>query len=197
MYTIDEYNELKTKYGAYSSWAIWDYQKESDTSIIDKNYVELSTDYILLGLNISATLGKKLWVNFHGGKHDRKLKYACNDTKLRGSYLTDLFKGLPEAKSNKLKDKLTDEIINENVKIFNQEMEDVKIHSKSQFIVLGTQDSQIAKVFNKYFNHKYRNPIIYHYHYSFYGITDEIWVQGLWRKLGIDADYKSILNKYR
>lgn len=197
MYSIDDYNYLKAKYGSFSSWAIWDYQKESDVSIIDSNYDTLSTDYILLGLNISATLGQEAWVNFHGGKHDRKLKYACNDTKLRGSYITDLFKDLPEAKSNKLKDQLTEEIIKENVKIFNQEMEDIKIHDKSQFIILGTQNSQIAKVFNKYFNSKYKNTVIYQYHYSFYGITDEVWVQGLWRKLGIDADYHSILNKYK
>lgn len=197
MYTLDEYNALKTKYGAYSSWAIWDYQKESETSIIDKNYVDIGADYILLGLNISAALGKEPWVNFHGGKHDRKLKYACNDTKLRGSYITDLFKDLPEAKSNKLNDQLTEKIIKENVKFFNQEMSDVKVNSNSQFVVFGKQDSRIAQIFNKYFNQEYKNPIIYHYHYSYYGITDEVWVQGLWDKLDIKADYKLTLNKYK
>ena len=197
MYTLDEYNKLKSKYGAYSSWAIWDYQKENNTSIIDHNFDQLNTNYVFIGLNISATLGLESWVNFHGGKHDRKLKYACNDTKLRGSYITDLFKGLPEAKSNKLTEQLTEEIIKKNVIIFNQELEDVRVSNKSKFIVLGAQNSQIAKIFNLYFNHKYRNPVIYHYHYSFYGITDEVWVQGLWKKLGIDVDYKSILNKYK
>lgn len=197
MYTIDEYNKLKVKYGVFSSWAIWDYQNESDTSVISNNFEQLHSDYVFLGLNISATLKSESWVNFHGGKHDRKLKYACNDTDLRGAYLTDLFKGLPEAKSNKLKDKLSDEIIENNVKVFNQEMVDIKLNKISQFVVLGTENSQIAQAFNKYFKQKYSNPVIYYYHYSFYGISDEVWVQGLWRKLGIDADYKSIFNKYK
>lgn len=197
MYTIDEYHFLKSKYGSYSSWAIWDSQRESDTSIIDKNIDKLQADYIFLGLNISASLGVDSWVNFHGGKHDRKLKYACNDTKLRGSYLTDLLKGIPEARSNKLMSQLTEEVINENVKTFNEEMNDVRINESSQFIVLGTQDSQIAQIFNRYFKQEYKNPVIYHYHYSYYGITDEVWVQGLWKKLGIDANYKFILNKYK
>ena len=173
MYTQDEYNTLKTKYGAYSSWAIWDYQNESETSMIDENFTDLNANYVLLGLNISGSLRIEPWINFHGGKHDRKLKYACNDTKLRGSYITDLFKDLPEAKSNRVKGQLTEEIIRENVKTFNQEMKDVKINSNSCFIVFGKQDSQIAQIFDKYFNQEHKNPVIYHYHYSYYGITDE------------------------
>lgn len=197
MYTHQQYNDLKSKYGAYSSWAIWDYKIESDTSIIEKNFELLNTNYVLLGLNISAALSSKSWINFHGGKHDRKLKYACNDTELRGSYITDLFKDLPEAKSSNLKDQLTDEIIIENVKIFNQEMEDVQIHGKSQFIILGTQGSQVANMFNKYFAFMYNNPVKYYYHYSFYGLTDQKWVEGFWKILGIKADYSSTINRYK
>lgn len=197
MYSFDEYNALKTKYGAYSSWAIWDYQNESDTLVIDKNFQVLHSNFVFLALNISGSLKDNKWINFHGGKHDRKLKYASNDTMLKGSYITDLFKDLPEVKSNKVKDKLSSEIITQNVTSFNQEMQDIKINNKTTFIVFGTQNSQIANMFNSYFLQKYNNPVIYYYHYSFYGMSDEAWVQGLWDKLGIDADYKSIISKYK
>lgn len=197
MYTLDEYNNLRSKYGFYSSWAIWDYQKESNTSIIDKHYALLNNNYILVGLNISATLSDNPWVNFHGGKHDRKLKYACNDTKLRGSYITDLFKDLPEPKSNRLKNQLNEEIIKKNVKFFNQEINDLKLNEKSLFIILGTPSSQLAKIFNQYFRQGYNNQVIYHFHYSFYGISDKMWVSGLWEKLNIHADYSNIVNKYK
>lgn len=91
MYKRDEYEELKRKYGSYGSWAVWRHRHESDTSVIDEHVEELHPRFIFLGLNVSQSLGSAAWVNFHGGKHARKLKYALNDTKLRGSYLTDIF----------------------------------------------------------------------------------------------------------
>ena len=65
MYTLDKYNILKAKYGSVASWAIWNDKDLSDTSVIDKNYKELHSRYVLLGLNISKLklqLGKKLFV---------------------------------------------------------------------------------------------------------------------------------------
>ena len=93
MYTTNEYEKLSMEYGPCSSWAIWDENDQNDTSVIDESVAQLNTRYVFVGLNISKDLKKPSWSNFHGGQHDRKLMYACNnDTKLRGSYLTDIFK---------------------------------------------------------------------------------------------------------
>ena len=107
MYSTSEYTYLKEKYGGYASWAIWDYQNQRDTFVIDKNVAQLSSWYVFAALNISKELRDEPWANFRFGKHDRKLKYACNDTALRGAYLTDLFKGIPEPKAFRISSILT------------------------------------------------------------------------------------------
>jgi hypothetical protein len=37
----------------------------------------------------------------------------------------------------------------------------------------------------------------YYTHYSNYSLTDEKWVTGLWKKLGIKANYETIRQKYK
>lgn len=111
MYDIDEYNSLTSKYGSYASWAIWNYEQSTDTAIIDQNFDQLHSKFVLLGLNISRPLTDKPWSNFHDNTHARKIKYACNDTKLRGSYITDIFKGVVEPQSAQFTNILTDKII--------------------------------------------------------------------------------------
>ena len=197
MYTTEEYSKLTSKYGGYSSWAIWDNKVESDTSIIDRNVGELHSRFVFLGLNISRPLTENNWINFHGGKHDRKLKYACNDNKLRGSYLTDIFKGIDEPQSVKFKNMISDEIIQENVTRFHQEMDDIKIDKDTIFIILGTKNSLLAQCFNDYFKKDLKNRIIYQYHHSYYGITDRQWVETLWNKVGIIQNFEETLKKYR
>ncbi len=195
MYNLDEYKRLTSKYCYYASWAIWNKEKEDDSSIIDQHLDQLHSKFVLVGLNISHSLAGKAWSNFHGGKHDRKLKYACNDTKLRGSYITDIFKDIDEVSSKNLKNILTEKVINKNVSFFNQEMKDIKISGDTQFIVLGTPTSLLAEYFDKYFKQKYKNHIIYHYHHSYYGLTDREWVCGLWKKLSINKNFDMVTKK--
>lgn len=197
MYNIGEFKNLTIKYGSYSSWAIWDYKNEGDVSIIRNNIKNLHSNYIFLALNVSGA-GVKDWSNFHGGSiHDRKLKYASNDNKLRGSYITDIFKDIIEPVSSKIKNILTEHIINKNVSLFNQEMKDIKINNDSIFIILGTPKSLISQYFNKYFKQGYKNQITYHYHHSYYGLKDKEWVQSLWKKLNINQDFYSTFQKYK
>jgi hypothetical protein len=66
MYSIDEYERLTLKYGPYASWAIWNHDSASDTAVIDQNFNQLHSKFILLGLNISRPLTKIFWSNFHG-----------------------------------------------------------------------------------------------------------------------------------
>ena len=180
-YSLDEYNNLEKKYGFYSSWAIWNEEYPSDTSVIKDNLNDLNTKYVFLALNISAPLKKK-WGNFHGGKHDRKLVKSCNKTKLRGSYITDIFKGIVDADSSALKN-LPEDVIKKNVDFFHEEMRDIKIDSDTTFIILGTESSLVSKYFNKYFQQGYDNKVINYYHYSYYTLTDIEWVEGLLREV--------------
>lgn len=188
MYSIGEYKNLISKYGSCASWAVWNYDDAGDTSIIGQNINKLHSKFILLGLNISRPLTNKPWSNFHDNSHARKLKYACKDTILHGSYITDIFKGIDEPKSTKFEKLLTDKIITENVDVFNQEMRDIKINDDTQFIVLG---NLTARYFDKYFKQGYKNNVIYYNHYSWYGIKDGEWVNGLWKKLNINKNFSS------
>jgi hypothetical protein len=197
MFSLDDYNSLVPKYGSFASWAIWDSKDESDPSTISEHIDQLHSRFVLLGLNASQSLAEKPWSNFHTGPHNiRKIKFACNDTGLRGSYMTDLFKGIIELKSEKLMKQLPKAIITENVSLFNREMADVGVSNATQFIVFGTPTSVLAKCFNDYFKQKYTNTVIYHYHYSYYAITDREWVCRLWKKLGINNNYDLIRKKY-
>jgi len=197
MYSIDEYRDLTKKYGHFSGWAIWDNRVENNTSIIDENYNALHSSFVFLGLNISFPLTENNWINFRGGKHDRKLKYACNDNSLRGSYLTDIFKGVAEPKSGEFEKLLTKEIIEENVDLFHREMSDIKISENTVFVVLGTKSSLTAKYFNNYFKKNLKNKVIFHYHHSYYGISDKQWVETFWDRLDISQNFEDTLKKYR
>ncbi len=187
MYTHKEYEAIKGKHGLYSSWAIWDNENIKNTSIIDGYFQQLGVRYVFIGLNIAKQLTKTPWSNFHGGKHDRKLKKACNDTKLRGSYLTDIFKDIPESKSVNLKKYIDGnmEVLRTNVAYFNREMEDIKIDKETVFIILGTESSIASKYFKTYFYGKYGNQIVNYYHHSYFQLTDDEWVDGLWKTLSI------------
>lgn len=187
MYTDDKYDVLKAKYGSYASWAIWDEATRHDTTIIDANVTELHSRYVFLGLNISKPLLDMHWANFHGGKNDRKLMYACNDTTLRGSYLTDLFKGIPEAKSAKLYAyiKQNPDILAENVRIFKEEMIDIEVGESTVFIVLG---KGVLPLYLEFFGKEFKNRYVCYPHYASHG-TDKDWVEGLWNELGIKKSF--------
>ncbi len=192
-YNINKYKALVAKYGSYSSWAIWNHEKAIDTTVIDQNFAQLHSKFVLLGLNVSRTLNSRLWSNFHDNTHARKLKYACNDTILRGSYMTDIFKDLAEPTATNIQNMLSDKLVRENVDMFNQEMKDVKLNEDSQFIIFG---NLAREYFSKYFKQDYKNNIIYQKHYSARG-TDKEWVKGFWNKLNITQDFESIIKKYK
>lgn len=198
MYTQQHFKYLTEKYGSFASWAIWDAKNEKDTSIIFQSIDKLHSNFVLLGLNISSPLSNKSWVNFHGGRHDRKLKYACHNTVLQGSYITDLFKDIDEPDSSKIKSKLSNSLIHDNVDYFNQEMKDISVNEDTVFIVLGVPSSFLAKCFDTYFKYSFpTNKVIFYPHYSYYKLTDEEWVTGLWDKLGISNYYQKVREEYR
>ena len=208
MYTKKEYNYLKKKYGQYSSWAIWNcdedkkchISKQRDTALIDTHCRELHTRYVFLGLNIASPLKEAPWSNFHGGKNDRKLVYACNNNKkLRGAYLTDIFKGIPTTRATQLERKIKGDpkIIQKHVDLFNKEMADIKVTRDTVFIILGVEGSLVSDYFKNHFQKEQKvigikdsDRFKNYYHYSCYKKSDEGWVNGLWNKLGINKKFK-------
>ncbi|MGZ4951553.1 MAG: hypothetical protein ACXV5K_11055 [Halobacteriota archaeon] len=196
----EQYNELSGRYGYWSSWAIWNHKDATDTGVITLCRKELNARYVLLAYNMSIELPRDRppWRNFHGWMHYRKVMYACNDTELRGSYMTDLFKGVIAPRSNKVKDSLTDELIADNVESFRTEMAEVGADEDTTYIVFGKETAEIARMFKTHFlPHLGDVSVVYYYHYAYYRLTDRAWVEGFWDKLGIDADYNSIRAKNR
>jgi hypothetical protein len=194
-----QFLELGRKYGKYSSWAIWNDEDEADPTVVQSYCKELNARHVFIGYNASGEFRRGgPWANFRGGKHDRKLKYACNDTVLRGSYLTDLFKGIKEADSKRVQAYLTDKVVKDNVSFFLEEISDIGTTKETVCIILGAPNSDVGKLFREHFLERLGGlKVIYQYHYSYYGLTDQKWVEGLWKELGIKADYETIRKKYR
>ena len=193
------YHRLRQKYGDYSSWAIWNHEDEADPTIIESHIEELNANHVFIAYNCSRKDGflrDGPWANFRGWPHGRKLKYACNDTTLRGSYITDMFKGIAEANLNKVRDYLTPEVVKENVSFFLEEISDIGTTKQTVYVVLGV--SEPKKQFQKHFLDK-MGPVNvkYYTHYSNFRLTDKEWVEGLWKELGIKANYETIRQKYR
>lgn len=136
MINKDKFFEIKEKYGTFTTWAVWNSENESDTKIIEDNISELHSNWILIGLNISKPV--KVWGNFRGGKHDRKLKKAFSNTYILGAYMTDLIKK-SEKSSNEIVKAIKQGTLNikEHVKSFVEEVNFVGVNEKTKFIVFG------------------------------------------------------------
>lgn len=98
---------IKSKHGAYASWAVWatagDLPKSNigDLGVLDpdQNPSLLSTlrnDVVMLGLNLSRPVPVP-FLNFHDPRpqgQDYKIRYAFTGTPYYGAYMTDLIKGV-------------------------------------------------------------------------------------------------------
>lgn len=105
----EKFSKIRKKYGKTSSFAIWEKYNPSkmspkdgisDLSIFDDAniYKKLNDKYIFIALNGSShkTNNKSFdWANFHSDdkkrQQDFKLRYALQNTKFWGSYITDFF----------------------------------------------------------------------------------------------------------
>lgn len=194
MYSRTEIAAIKERYGTLSSWAIWDFQNENDISFIEKHRNLLHNNFVIIGLNISKEVED--WKNFHGGKHDRKLKYAFNSSeKIRGSYMTDLIKKV-EVKSTTILAEIENETIKieEHINTFKSELELLNITQKSKFIIFGNAARQL---YDEYFEkHFPENKVYYFKHYS-RGSNDKEWVEKVWKRLNINIlEFETEKNKY-
>jgi hypothetical protein len=185
MITRDKFEEIKEKYGYWSSWAIWaevgDTPKSNvgDLSVFegDEFLNKLNTDYVLVGLNIARADIEKPLANFHSPlsrAQDYKIRYAVKNTPLWGAYMTDVIKDFNEVNSGKLITylKKNKQFELDNIRVFIKEIEDLG-STKPILVALGDatyeillrnlKDCRILKI--KHYSHymskeKYREEVL-------------------------------------
>lgn len=168
-----------SRYSKVASWAIWNNNDIRDTSIIEKKSDLLHNEVVIVGLNVSDDIENE-WSNFHDGNHDRKLMKLFNNSSYQGAYMTDIIKNHVAAKSQSIDD-LDQSVIDENIKIFKDEMSTLSANKSTLFILFGKKTQELfinELVF-------YFNNIITCTHYSYYGkgYTDEKWIDETSSKL--------------
>ena len=209
-YYDDNWDMLTEKYGGYASWGIWSQKNSQRTNVgpIYKNKDLLHSKYVLIALNPSKDLytaiqtgERKPWANFHGGgggggNNDSKLKYAINDTILKGLYMTDLFKEVALTQDEllrKVKDN-PDEIVPRNIDLLKQELIDVNVDEHTTFILIG---GKVQEYWEQYFMSEFNsNPVIRNPHYSARGYSDKRWVEEFWGNVGIEENFEKVKSSY-
>ena len=138
MISREKFEEIKEKYGYWSSWALWaeigDTPKSNvgDLSIFegDEFLNHLNAEFVLVGLNIARADIEKPLANFHSSlsrAQDYKIRYAIKDTFLSGAYMTDVIKDFNEVDSGKLITYLKNnkQFELDNIKVFKKEIQDL------------------------------------------------------------------------
>lgn len=169
------YNKVKSRYGRYASWAIWNPNDVSDTSIIEKHISDLNPNIVMIGLNVSGSIDRD-WRNFHSnhrGSSDRKLMKVFNNSVYRGAYMTDFIKDVITPKSILVRKYLKKPLINKYIDEFESELECIETNNPL-IIVFGADKNEFTKVFKEIFEKKYIVKNIPHY--SSWG-TDKEWAE--------------------
>ena len=139
MISQELYEKITDKYGHVASWAIWDLAGDKPKSnmgnmdIFDSKSHEsllhiLNTSIVMVGLNFSRDVKfEKPFMNFHDSNphaNDFKIRYAFNDTKFYGAYMTDVIKNLAMTSSKDVLKylKTNPQIIEENINSFREEL---------------------------------------------------------------------------
>ena len=145
MITLKQFNDIKSKYGHCSSFAVWaevgDTPKSNtgDLSVLDPDINKellsiLNVDVVLLGLNGSRVVDPESaapplsifhsWTSF---QQDYKIRYAFKGSPYWGAYMTDIIKHYGEVDSTKTMEylKRNKEYEQENIRLFEQELLDI------------------------------------------------------------------------
>lgn len=175
MITQELFNDIKTKYGHFASWAVWASEGENpksnvgDMSVFDLSVnpdllEQLNPNIIMVGLNFSRTVDNVDFANFHDKRsqaQDYKIRYAFKDTEFYGAYMTDIIKDFEEKISGKVLSYLESnkDFEIQNVKYFEKEITDLKCKDPL-IIAFGEVSFQILK---KHFDNKYKIKKVIHY----------------------------------
>ena len=138
MVSREKFEEIKEKYGFWSSWALWaDVEEAPKSNVGDLSIFEgdeflsrLNAEFVLVGLNIARADIEKPLANFHSSlsrAQDYKIRYAVKDTQLWGAYMTDVIKDFNEVDSGKLVTylKKNKQFELDNIEVFRKEIQDL------------------------------------------------------------------------
>lgn len=122
--------------------------------MIEQNCHELKTDVVMVGLNVSAPVSGQRWKNFHGGPNDRWLRFAFNDSRFRGAYLTDVLKDEIDVSSSNVMARIRKGLIDvdQHIVQFRHEMSAIGANDQTLFVVFGKGSKSL---FAKYLQASY------------------------------------------
>jgi hypothetical protein len=137
----ETFNLVKSKHGAYASWAVWaeplvrPKSNMGDLSVLDPdqnpNLLQtLRTDVVMVGLNLSRSFPVSFG-NFHDptpNGQDFKIRYAFSGTEYYGAYMTDIVKGVVMLESSSLMRYLESDpsLVDENIRTLVEEFDDLQ-----------------------------------------------------------------------
>jgi hypothetical protein len=175
MITKQQFNLIKDKYAFCSSWAIWAGEDErpksnvGDLTVLNPDInqdllVQLNTEVVLVGLNISRGDIKYPFANFHDSRSvatDFKIRFALRDSPYWGGYMTDIIKDFEQKISGKVISYLKNNksFEEENVQVFRQELMDIGAEDPL-LIAFGNHTYEIL---NRYLKGEFRILKIPHY----------------------------------
>jgi hypothetical protein len=137
---LERYEKIKKAYGKYSSWLIYE-EDCSNYKCIENRIIELNPRFVFCALN-AARETDNYWQPFHivykGGKGWVLRDVLGKSIVFMGSYITDLIKGYPESKSNKVLAAIKEKKINLecHVKVFQEEINDLSIDGRCPIIIV-------------------------------------------------------------
>lgn len=137
----------------------------------------------MVGLNASASLCRD-WSTFHKhgrGRSDYKLMRAFDDSKLRGVYMTDLFKGVYTTTGKELRLQIGegDVDVHEHIRAFRAEMRDIGAGRPPRVILFGEEVNWYFMMMRLHID--FPNPIKCP-HYS--RASPAVWHRDVMRTLG-------------
>ena len=179
MITLKQFNDIKSKYGHCSSFAVWaevgDTPKSNtgDLSVLDPDINKellsiLNVDVVLLGLNGSRVVDPEStapplsifhsWTSF---QQDYKIRYAFKGSPYWGAYMTDIIKHYGEVDSTKTMEylKRNKEYEQENIRFFEQELLDIGATNPT-LIAFG---NNVHNILTRNLKDKYRILKVPHY----------------------------------
>lgn len=145
MISRSRFDLIKANWGTYSSWAVWNSRGSAtavkagmgDLDVLDPDkkpelLASLSPDVVLVGLNAATRplSSDEAWVNFHDPRpvaNDFKIRHALEGTPYWGAYMTDVFIGLHETDSGKVKTwmRANPDEVQEHLRRFESELSDL------------------------------------------------------------------------
>lgn len=175
MIAKEKFELIKEKYGYVASWAVWvDADEKPKSNIgdlgvfdINKNphlLEQLKPEVVMVGLNFARTVEKKIFGNFHDPSpygQDYKIRYAFQNTKYYGAYMTDIIKDLVLLEAGNVVSHLKNnpEFEKQNIELFRKELAD--LGAVNPLLIAFGNDA--FNVLNKYFTDTYEIIKVPHY----------------------------------